>query len=77
MAWTAPNTIVFRKVVPPKKLVYEYSGEGHVNDTVYFLTTVTFEEVSGQTRVTMRAMLQTAEMRPFAVEKIAAVKEMH
>ena len=54
-----PNRIVFTEVVKPERLVYDHgSREG---DPGEFHVTVTFAEESGKTRLTMRALFDSAE----------------
>ncbi len=59
-----PNRIVFREVVRPERLVYDHSGSD--DDEASFLGVVTFaEEGEGarQTRLTMRTLFPSAELR--------------
>jgi len=46
--------IVFREVTPPDRLTYVHDDEG-AGQVPEFPTTVTFEDVDGKTRVTMRS----------------------
>lgn len=46
--------IVFREVTPPDRLTYFHDDEG-AGQVPEFPTTVTFEDVDGKTRVTMRS----------------------
>jgi uncharacterized protein YndB with AHSA1/START domain len=68
-----PNLNVYTEVIPNEKLVYKH-GTGEENDTREFLTTVTFEEESGKTRVTIKMLFQTPSARNFVVEKYGAVE---
>ena len=59
-----PNRIVFREVVRPERLVYDQRGDAE--DEAAFLGVVTFaEEGEGarQTRLTMRTLFPSAEVR--------------
>ncbi|MDO8633937.1 MAG: SRPBCC family protein [archaeon] len=55
-----PNKIVFTKVEKPKFLAYKHSGDYNTKD-VKFEVKVTFEEVNGKTRVTMRSVFESSE----------------
>ena len=67
------NKIVFVEVVRPERLAYKHSGEDETED-VRFYTTVTFADEGGKTRLTMRAVFETAAARDHAVEKYGAVE---
>lgn len=69
-----PNKISYLEVTRPKRLVYDNSKEGGPG---YHHVTVTFEEVRGKTRVTMRMLFKTAEERDRIVEKHNAVEGLN
>jgi uncharacterized protein YndB with AHSA1/START domain len=54
-----PNRIVFVEIDPPKKLVYQHSGD---NDTepVNFHVTVSFENLGNTTKITMHSVFASA-----------------
>ena len=55
-----PNKIMYREVVKPERLAYDHSGDD-ASDEHRFTSTVTFENVGGKTKVTMRALFATVE----------------
>ena len=58
-----PNTIIFKEVVEPERLVYSHGGSRDLG-LEDFTSKVTFEEVEPKkTKVTMRAMFVSAEER--------------
>jgi uncharacterized protein YndB with AHSA1/START domain len=64
------NRITFEVVEPPKRLVYRHGGDDDV-EPVQFRTTVTFEDMGGKTKLTMRGVF------PSAAERERVVKEYH
>lgn len=66
-----PNEIVYREVDPPSRLVYRH-GPGPLFDV-----TVTFEEENGKTRLTMRSVFESAEVRDKVAEERGAVEGLH
>lgn len=70
------NLVTFLEVVPPERLVYKHGGAADV-EPVNFEVTVTFEEEAGGTRVTMRMVFPTAEMRDEVVSKYGALEGAH
>jgi uncharacterized protein YndB with AHSA1/START domain len=67
------NKIIYEEVSNPERLVYRHSGEGDTED-VRFRTTVTFVEENGKTRLTMRAVFESAAERDRVAEKYGAVE---
>jgi uncharacterized protein YndB with AHSA1/START domain len=67
------NRIVFTEVTPPERLAYQHAGEGD-HDHIMFRNVVTFADEGGKTRLTMRAVFPTAELRNMVVEKHGAVE---
>jgi uncharacterized protein YndB with AHSA1/START domain len=65
-----PNRIVYEEIKKPERLVYTH-GESE-KDAHFFRSTVTFEDVGGKTKLTMRAVFNTREdydaVKGFAVE---------
>ena len=67
------NRIVYEIVEPPVRIVYRHSDpEGA--DPVSFHTTVTFEDLGGRTRLTMRAVFPTVEERERVEKEYGAVE---
>jgi uncharacterized protein YndB with AHSA1/START domain len=64
------NEIIYREVVEPERLAYDHISEP------FFHVTVTFDEENGKTRVTMRSLFQSAEIRRRVVETYGAVEGM-
>ena len=67
------NRIVFIEVVPPERLVYRH-GSGDEPAPGDFETTVTFEDVEGKTRLTMRAVFASAAEREHVVSEYGALE---
>ncbi|WP_370673602.1 SRPBCC domain-containing protein [Pleomorphomonas sp. PLEO] len=65
-----PNHSMFKKIVPPSKLVFDV-GDGK---KVWFEMTVTLSEKIGGTLVTLRQLYETAALRDEVVEKSGAVE---
>jgi uncharacterized protein YndB with AHSA1/START domain len=55
-----PNRMIFTEVVAPERLVYEHDSDVD-DDPRKFHVTVTFDEYEGKTRLTMTAVLPSAE----------------
>lgn len=68
------NRITYREVVPPERLVYTHGGNIDQDEPVGFHVTVTFEDVGGKTRLTMRSVFPTAEERDRVVRDFGAVE---
>jgi uncharacterized protein YndB with AHSA1/START domain len=67
------NKIIFIEVVEPERLVYHHAGEEDTKD-VTFQTTVTFEDLGGKTRLTMRSLFPTAAERDRVVKEFGAIE---
>jgi uncharacterized protein YndB with AHSA1/START domain len=59
--------------VRPERLVYSHGGEADV-EPVQFRTTVTFEDIGGKTRLTMRGDFPSAEERDRVIREYGADK---
>jgi uncharacterized protein YndB with AHSA1/START domain len=57
-----PNKIIFEEVKEPERLVYIHSGDDGADD-ITFRSIVTFKDLGDKTELTMRAILQTKEIR--------------
>ena len=60
--------IVYREIQPPERIEYIQSGFDPAG--LDYQTTVTFEEIEGQTEVTFHATWSTKELRDQAVEMV-------
>ncbi len=69
-----PNKITYREIVRPERLVYDHND---LEDPTFHHVTVTFEEQSGQTRLTMRSVFKSAEDRDAVVKKHNAIEGAH
>jgi uncharacterized protein YndB with AHSA1/START domain len=69
------NRITFEIVEAPQRLVYSHGGEDDV-EPVKFRTTVTFEDLDGKTRLTMRGVFPSAAERDRVVKEYGADKGM-
>lgn len=67
------NRIEYREVVRPERLVYKHAGQDGEHQ-VRFDVTVTFEELRGKTRLTMRMLFASAGERDGVVKKYGADK---
>ncbi len=67
-----PNKIVYLEVVNPERLVYDH-GDDQVNGLLFHVT-VNFAEQGGKTRVTMRAIFDSAAERDRVVREFGAVE---
>jgi uncharacterized protein YndB with AHSA1/START domain len=67
------NRIVYDEIVKPERLVYRHSGGDDV-EPVQFQTTVTFEDLGGKTRLTMRAVFPSAAERNRVAEEYGAIE---
>lgn len=67
------NRIIFHEVTPPAQLVYAHDDDGE-GASGEFLTTVTFEDISGKTRVTMRSQFASKAERDRVVEEFGAIE---
>ena len=55
-----PNKIVYTEVVKPERLAYDHSGD-EARDEHRFSTVITFDDLGGKTKVTLRALFATVE----------------
>lgn len=69
-----PNKMVFIEVTKPERLVYHHSDDGEGEVPIEFHTTVTFEDVGGKTKLTMRSIFPTAEGRDRVVREYGAIE---
>jgi uncharacterized protein YndB with AHSA1/START domain len=68
------NRITYDEVRAPERLVYRHGGAGGDLKPVQFHVTVTFEDVGGKTRLTMRMVFPSAAERDRVAEKYGAVE---
>jgi uncharacterized protein YndB with AHSA1/START domain len=69
------NRITFEEIVKPERIVYRHDGGGDV-EPVQFKTTVTFEDLGGKTRLTMRGVFPSAAERERVIREYGADKGM-
>ena len=69
-----PNKIIFIEVAPPERLVYSNSGGKKGGPSAQFQNTVTFEEQSGKTKLTMRMLFPSAEELERVVKEYGAIE---
>ena len=67
------NCITWHEIVRPERLVYSHGGTVDA-EPVQFRTTVTFEDVGGKTRLTMRAVFPSAKERDRVAREYGAVE---
>jgi uncharacterized protein YndB with AHSA1/START domain len=67
------NRVTFDAIVQPERLDYHHGGGDDV-EPVQFRTTVTFEDVAGKTRVTLRGVFPSAEERARVIREYGADK---
>jgi uncharacterized protein YndB with AHSA1/START domain len=67
------NRITYDEIVKPERLVYHHGGADDV-EPVQFRVTVTFEDVGGKTRLTMRAVFSSAAERDRVVRDYGAAE---
>jgi uncharacterized protein YndB with AHSA1/START domain len=70
------NKITYLDVVRPELLVYKHGGEEDL-EPVQFQTTVTFEDLGGQTKVTLQMVFPSAEERDRVVKEYGAIEGGH
>jgi uncharacterized protein YndB with AHSA1/START domain len=62
-----PNKIVYKEIVKHQRLVYDHSDDDG-NPAQHFEDTVTFEDLGGSTKVTLRLLFATKEDRDKTAE---------
>jgi uncharacterized protein YndB with AHSA1/START domain len=67
------NRITYDEIVKPERLVYHHGGADDV-EPVQFHVTVTFEDVGGKTKLTMRAVFPSAAERDRVVKDYGAAE---
>ena len=67
------NRITFDEIVEPERLRYHHGGGDDV-EPVQFHTTVTFDDLGGKTRVTLRGEFPSAEERARVIRDYGADK---
>lgn len=69
------NRVTFDEIVSPERIVYHHGGGDDV-EPVQFRTTVTFEDLGGKTRLTLRGVFPSAEERARVIREYGADKGM-
>jgi uncharacterized protein YndB with AHSA1/START domain len=67
------NRVTFDEIVKPERLVYHHGGGDDV-EPVQFAVTVTFDDVGGKTRLTMRMLFPSAAERDRVIAEYGADK---
>ena len=67
------NRITFDEIVKPERIRYHHGG-GEEVEPVQFRTTVTFEDISGKTRLTLHAVFPSAAARERVIKQYGADK---
>jgi len=65
------NRITYEEIVKPERLVYRHGGGDDV-EPVQFRVTVTFEDLGGRTRLTMRGVFPSAAERDRVIAEYGA-----
>jgi uncharacterized protein YndB with AHSA1/START domain len=68
-----PNQIVFREIVPDERLVFTLTSPADPNDPA-FTSVVTFDEVDGNTVVSLRHVFESAAARDVIEDKYHAIE---
>jgi uncharacterized protein YndB with AHSA1/START domain len=69
-----PNHSVFVEVVKPERLVFTHSGRREGGPGVEFTQSVTFDDLGGKTRLTMRLLFPSAADRDRVVRQFNAIE---
>jgi uncharacterized protein YndB with AHSA1/START domain len=72
-----PNEHVYLEVVPPERLVASHGGHKEGGPATRFTHIITFEDQSGKTLVTMRALFDSVETRDRTVRDFNAIEGGH
>jgi uncharacterized protein YndB with AHSA1/START domain len=67
------NLITFLEVARPNRLVYKHGGDKET-EPVNFEVTVTFEDLKGKTRVTMRSLFPSAQAKDYVIKTYGALE---
>lgn len=67
------NRITYDEIVKPERIVYRHGGGDEV-ESVRFSVTVTFEDMNGRTKLTMRMQFPSAAERARVIEEYGADK---
>ncbi len=68
-----PNRVTFDEILPPERIAFRHGGEDDF-EHIQFKTVVTFEEVGGKTKLTMRGIFASAEERDRVIREHGADK---
>jgi uncharacterized protein YndB with AHSA1/START domain len=67
------NRVTFDEIVRPERLVYHHGGGSDV-EPVQFRSTVTFEDLGGKTRITLRGVFPSLAERDRVIKEYGADK---
>jgi len=65
------NHIVYDEIVRPERIAYQHGDD---KGTISFESTITFEDLGGKTRITLRAVFPTKENRDWVAKTHGAVE---
>lgn len=68
-----PNKIVYIDVQSPERLVYHHDDDGAETD-ISFHVTVTFEDLGGKTKLSMRSVFPTAAGKDRVIQEFGAIE---
>ncbi len=71
-----PNRLIYIKIEEPELIIYSNGWDRDGEDPM-FHGMITFEDLGGRTRLTMRMVFPTAEGRNMVVEKFGAIEGGH
>ncbi len=69
-----PNFTEYIEVDPPNRLVYRNSGGNDELASVSFVSTVEFKDIDGKTELSLRTVMDSAEMFELVVRKYGAIE---
>lgn len=69
-----PNRIIFTDIVEHELIAHDHGGDGKDGKDVHFNAVITFEDVDGQTLVTMKSVFATAADRDHVVKEYGAIE---
>jgi len=69
-----PNKSVFTEIVKYQRIVYSHSGGRKGDPEIQFVSTWTFVDVGGKTRLTIRQLFKSAEERNHVVKNYGAIE---
>jgi uncharacterized protein YndB with AHSA1/START domain len=68
------NQITYLEIVKPERIVYKHGGEEECLEDASHLSTITFEDIDGKTRVTLRMVFSSPEERDRIEKEYGAIE---